>query len=224
MRDAVYASCALPGYFPPGRVGDRLCVDGGVVDNLPVAHRRARRRSRSSPWTSAAPTCAPIQRRAVARLREHLHARRDDDDARAAAVSAHALERPADGARSGRASARIGSASPTSPARSRKGTAPRSRRSRTSTRFTISRAASIRAGASRSRSIATSASVAACASRSRRASMALDGAGQSVSRARAPSTGRRPTAISCTSARRARSPRERSSASCRLKSGERGAA
>ena len=37
VRDAVYASCALPGYFPPGRVGDRLCVDGGVVDNLPVA-------------------------------------------------------------------------------------------------------------------------------------------------------------------------------------------
>ncbi len=37
LRDAVYASCALPGYFPPGKVGDRLCVDGGVVDNLPVA-------------------------------------------------------------------------------------------------------------------------------------------------------------------------------------------
>src|SRR3954454_24246633 len=30
IHDAVYASCALPGYFPPGRVGDRLCVDGGV--------------------------------------------------------------------------------------------------------------------------------------------------------------------------------------------------
>jgi NTE family protein len=37
VQDAVYASCALPGYFPPGRVADRLCVDGGVVDNLPVA-------------------------------------------------------------------------------------------------------------------------------------------------------------------------------------------
>lgn len=37
VQDAVYASCALPGYFPPGRVGDRLCVDGGVIDNLPVA-------------------------------------------------------------------------------------------------------------------------------------------------------------------------------------------
>ena len=37
VRDAVYASCALPGFFPPGRVGDRTCIDGGVVDNLPVS-------------------------------------------------------------------------------------------------------------------------------------------------------------------------------------------
>jgi NTE family protein len=36
VHDAVYASCALPGFFPPGRVGDRLCVDGGVIDNLPT--------------------------------------------------------------------------------------------------------------------------------------------------------------------------------------------
>ncbi len=37
VRDAVYASCALPGFFPPGAVGDRTCIDGGVVDNLPVS-------------------------------------------------------------------------------------------------------------------------------------------------------------------------------------------
>lgn len=37
VRDAVYASCALPGFFPPGKVGDRTCIDGGVVDNLPVS-------------------------------------------------------------------------------------------------------------------------------------------------------------------------------------------
>jgi len=36
VQDAVYASCALPGFFPPGEVGSRLCVDGGVIDNLPV--------------------------------------------------------------------------------------------------------------------------------------------------------------------------------------------
>jgi NTE family protein len=37
VRDAVYASCALPGFFPPGQVGTRTCIDGGVVDNLPVS-------------------------------------------------------------------------------------------------------------------------------------------------------------------------------------------
>ena len=36
VQDAVYASCCLPGFFPPGEVGGRLCVDGGVIDNLPV--------------------------------------------------------------------------------------------------------------------------------------------------------------------------------------------
>jgi NTE family protein len=35
--DAVYASCALPGFYPPGHIGGRLCVDGGVIDNLPVS-------------------------------------------------------------------------------------------------------------------------------------------------------------------------------------------
>ncbi|HEU4641396.1 MAG TPA: patatin-like phospholipase family protein [Gemmatimonadaceae bacterium] len=35
--DAVYASCALPGFFPPGFVGGRTCIDGGTVDNLPVS-------------------------------------------------------------------------------------------------------------------------------------------------------------------------------------------
>ncbi|HEU4565645.1 MAG TPA: patatin-like phospholipase family protein [Gemmatimonadaceae bacterium] len=37
VADAVYASCALPGVFPPGQVDGRLCVDGGTVDNLPVS-------------------------------------------------------------------------------------------------------------------------------------------------------------------------------------------
>jgi NTE family protein len=34
--DAIYASCALPGFFPPGGIDGRECVDGGVIDNLPV--------------------------------------------------------------------------------------------------------------------------------------------------------------------------------------------
>jgi NTE family protein len=37
VRDAVYASCSLPGFFPPGEVGGRVCLDGGVIDNLPAA-------------------------------------------------------------------------------------------------------------------------------------------------------------------------------------------
>jgi NTE family protein len=37
IADAVYASCALPGAFPPGRVDGRICVDGGTIDNLPAA-------------------------------------------------------------------------------------------------------------------------------------------------------------------------------------------
>ncbi len=38
VRDAVYASLAIPGVFPPVVRGDgRVLVDGGVLDNLPVA-------------------------------------------------------------------------------------------------------------------------------------------------------------------------------------------
>jgi NTE family protein len=36
VQDAVYASCALPGLFPPGKVAGRVCFDGGVIDNLPA--------------------------------------------------------------------------------------------------------------------------------------------------------------------------------------------
>ena len=37
VADAVYASCALPGFYPPGLIDGRFCVDGGVIDNLPVS-------------------------------------------------------------------------------------------------------------------------------------------------------------------------------------------
>ena len=37
VADAVYASCALPGLFPPRVIDGRTCADGGVIDNLPVA-------------------------------------------------------------------------------------------------------------------------------------------------------------------------------------------
>ncbi|MFL5859519.1 MAG: patatin-like phospholipase family protein [Solirubrobacteraceae bacterium] len=37
VADAIYASLAIPGVFPPVAVDGRLLVDGGVLDNLPVA-------------------------------------------------------------------------------------------------------------------------------------------------------------------------------------------
>src|SRR4029079_15269581 len=37
VADAVYASCALPVLYRPGKIDGRLCVDGGVIDNLPVS-------------------------------------------------------------------------------------------------------------------------------------------------------------------------------------------
>jgi len=36
VREAVYASCALPGFFPPGKLGGRTCADGGIADNVPA--------------------------------------------------------------------------------------------------------------------------------------------------------------------------------------------
>ncbi len=36
VADAVYASCALPGFFPPRVVDGRTCADGGIIDNLPT--------------------------------------------------------------------------------------------------------------------------------------------------------------------------------------------
>lgn len=34
--DAVYASCAIPIYFPPARIDGDVLVDGGVIDVLPI--------------------------------------------------------------------------------------------------------------------------------------------------------------------------------------------
>lgn len=36
LADAVYASCALPMYFAPARIGDDLLVDGGILDVFAV--------------------------------------------------------------------------------------------------------------------------------------------------------------------------------------------
>jgi NTE family protein len=44
VADAVYASCALPGYLPPIEIEGRYYVDGAAVQNLPVGFARLHRR------------------------------------------------------------------------------------------------------------------------------------------------------------------------------------
>lgn len=41
VADAVFASCALPGYLPPHEIRGRFFVDGATVENLPVSIARA---------------------------------------------------------------------------------------------------------------------------------------------------------------------------------------
>jgi NTE family protein len=41
VADAVFASCALPGYLPPHEIAGRFYVDGAVVSNLPFPAARA---------------------------------------------------------------------------------------------------------------------------------------------------------------------------------------
>jgi NTE family protein len=36
--EAILASCSIPGIFPPVAIGDKLLVDGGVVNNTPIRH------------------------------------------------------------------------------------------------------------------------------------------------------------------------------------------
>jgi NTE family protein len=42
LVDAVYASCALPLFYPPADINGRYYVDGGVADALPVRHAAER--------------------------------------------------------------------------------------------------------------------------------------------------------------------------------------
>jgi NTE family protein len=36
--DAIVAACSIPGIFPPVAIGEKLLVDGGVVNNTPLRH------------------------------------------------------------------------------------------------------------------------------------------------------------------------------------------
>lgn len=42
LADAIYASCALPLFYPPAEIEGELYVDGGVRDALPVLHAKER--------------------------------------------------------------------------------------------------------------------------------------------------------------------------------------
>jgi NTE family protein len=42
LVDAIYASCALPLFYPPAEIGDRYFVDGGVVDAMPITRAAER--------------------------------------------------------------------------------------------------------------------------------------------------------------------------------------
>ena len=41
LADAVWASCAIPGIFPPFVHNGQIMVDGGVIDNIPIGPVRA---------------------------------------------------------------------------------------------------------------------------------------------------------------------------------------
>jgi NTE family protein len=41
LKPALLASCALPGLYPPVQHDGRLLIDGGVLNNVPVAHALA---------------------------------------------------------------------------------------------------------------------------------------------------------------------------------------
>jgi NTE family protein len=41
LAEAIYASCALPLFFPPATIGGEHYVDGGILDPLPIAHARS---------------------------------------------------------------------------------------------------------------------------------------------------------------------------------------
>jgi NTE family protein len=46
LHDAVYTSCAIPGIFPPQKIGEEFYFDGGVVDSLPLELARIRKPDR----------------------------------------------------------------------------------------------------------------------------------------------------------------------------------
>jgi len=62
VLDAVLATIAIPGIFPPKRWGDRLLVDGGVLDPVPVSVVREISRVRNLPVVAVTLTSSPMER------------------------------------------------------------------------------------------------------------------------------------------------------------------
>ena len=97
VADAVAASCALPGIFPPREIGGRAYVDGAVVENLPV---RLAASLGSGPIIAVNVAATSIRRAGARdrRVRGDLHPRARDRDADPDRGPAPRLERPAAGA------------------------------------------------------------------------------------------------------------------------------
>jgi NTE family protein len=63
LEDALCASASVPGMFPPVQVGDRLCVDGGVMENCSLATAASLMPSRViAVDLSAAPPVPPLRK------------------------------------------------------------------------------------------------------------------------------------------------------------------
>jgi predicted acylesterase/phospholipase RssA/CRP-like cAMP-binding protein len=83
LVDAIYPSLAVPGVFPPRAVDGRVLVDGGVLDNLPVATMA---RTGEGPViavdvTGQMRTAGRRQRRATARLHRPIRRMLTGNDA-----------------------------------------------------------------------------------------------------------------------------------------------
>jgi NTE family protein len=59
LADAIYASCAIPLFFPPAAIGGDFYVDGAIVDPLPIARARLLGAKRIVAVDLAAPAEAP---------------------------------------------------------------------------------------------------------------------------------------------------------------------
>ena len=80
VADAVVASCALPGIFPPRVINGRAYVDGAVVENLPVRLAASLANGPILAVNVAATSIVALLRR-DRRVRRHLHPRPRDRDA-----------------------------------------------------------------------------------------------------------------------------------------------